>query len=250
MNLSKKNHKFLKNNRNFVSKKINPLIIVIVLAVFMFVACNSTAKTTQTTVTPVQQEKLTNSLLWKISGNGLEKPSYLYGTIHMTCNYQATDKLVKAFAETDQVTLEIDMDDPGMQAKMMQNIMMKDGSTMKGLLSEEDYKLLNDFFKANVGMNLEMFKTMKPFAVSAMLISKMVPCNPPASYEAEFIKVAKEQKEEVKGLETIEYQMGVFDSIPYKDQLDEMVKMAKEGLEESSKEFEKLNGLYEKEDIE
>jgi uncharacterized protein YbaP (TraB family) len=26
-----------------------------------------------------------NTLLWKISGNGLEKPSYLFGTIHMLC---------------------------------------------------------------------------------------------------------------------------------------------------------------------
>ena len=25
------------------------------------------------------------SLLWKISGNGLDKPSYLFGTIHMLC---------------------------------------------------------------------------------------------------------------------------------------------------------------------
>ncbi len=28
-------------------------------------------------------QKKNNSLLWKISGNGLEKPSYLFGTMHM-----------------------------------------------------------------------------------------------------------------------------------------------------------------------
>lgn len=26
-----------------------------------------------------------NTLLWKISGNGLDKPSYLFGTIHLIC---------------------------------------------------------------------------------------------------------------------------------------------------------------------
>lgn len=26
-----------------------------------------------------------NSLLWEVSGNGLSKPSYLFGTIHMIC---------------------------------------------------------------------------------------------------------------------------------------------------------------------
>jgi len=232
-------------------KKINNSILLLFMAVFMF-SCNSTSKTvaTSTENATVQETKLDNSLLWKISGNGLEKPSYLYGTIHMTCNYKLSDKMAKAFAETDQITLEIDMDDPAMQAKMMKGMMMADGKTMKGILSEEDFEQLNVFFKENTGMNLEMFNTMKPFAVSAMLISKLVPCNPPASYEAEFMKIAKEQQEEIKGLETIEYQMSVFDSIPYKDQLDDLVKMAKEGLEESKSEFDKLNQLYDNEDIE
>ncbi len=251
MNFSKKNHELHKKNKNYVSKKLNILGSALLVA-FLIFSCNSTSKTVATTAesATVKEIKLENSLLWKISGNGLEKPSYLYGTIHLTCNYKATDKLVKAFAETDQVTLEIDMDDPSMQAKMMKGMMMKDGETMKKLLSEEDYAQLASFFKDNTGMSLEMFNTIKPFAVTAMLISKLVPCNTPASYEAEFMKIAKEQEEEVKGLESIEYQMGVFDSIPYKDQLDELVKMAKEGLEESKSEFEKLNELYEKEDIE
>lgn len=251
MNFSKKNYELHKKMKNFVSKKFGILSTAFVVA-FLILSCNSTSKTVATTAesASVKETKLENSLLWKISGNGLDKPSYLYGTIHLTCNYKATDKLVKAFAETDQVTLEIDMDDPSMQAKMMKGMMMKDGETMKKLLSEEDYTQLASFFKENTGMSLDMFNTIKPFAVTAMLISKLVPCSPPASYEAEFMKIAKEQEEEVLGLESIEYQMGVFDSIPYKDQLNDLVKMAKEGLEESKSEFEKLNVLYDKEDIE
>jgi len=233
-----------------MKKSIN-FSIALLLVITSF-SCKSTSKTVASNVqTPsVQETKLENSLLWKISGNGLEKPSYLYGTIHMTCNYQLTDKMANAFAETDQVALEIDMDDPSMQAKMMKGMMMKEDETIKSLLSEEDYKTLSTFFNENAGMNLDLFNKMKPFLVSSMLLTKMVPCTPPGSYETEFIKIAKEQKEEVKGLETIEYQMGVFDSIPYKDQLADLVKMAKEGLEESKTEFEKLNALYDKEDIE
>ena len=168
----------------------------------------------------------------------------------MTCNYVLTDKLKNAFAETNQLALEVDMDDPNMQTKMMQGMMMTDGKTMKGILSEEDFSKLSVFFKENTGMNLDMFNTIKPFAVTAMLISKLIPCTPPGSYEVEFMKIAKEQNEEVQGLETIEYQMGVFDSIPYKDQLDDLVKMAIEGLEESKSEFIKISELHSNEDIE
>ena len=235
-----------------MKKSINSIIALVLFTIFL-TSCGSTAKTTSTTsttVASVKEEKLANSLLWKISGNGLEKPSYLYGTIHMTCNYLLTDKMKNAFAETDQLALEIDMDDPDMQTKMMQSMMMTDGKTIKSILSEEDYTKLAGFFKENAGMSLEMFNTIKPFAISAMLISKMVPCSPPGSYEAEFMKIAKEQNEEVNGLETIEFQLSVFDSIPYKDQLDDLVKMANEGIEESKTEFTKISELYSNEDIE
>ena len=231
-----------------MNKSIN---LIAALFTLLILSCNSTSKAVATDVVAAveKQKPLENSLLWKISGNGLEKPSYLYGTIHMTCNYKLTDKITKAFAETEQLTLEVDMDDPSMQAKMMKGMMMKDGKTLKNLLSEEDYKVLNIFFKENMGMNLEMFNKMKPMLVSTMLVTKMVPCATPVSYEAEFMKIAKEQKEQVNGLETVEYQMSVFDSIPYKEQLDNFLKMAKEGMEESKSEFEKLNSLYDKEDI-
>jgi len=244
-----KNHELLRRNKNNVSKKSINSIIAFVLFTIFLTACSSTAKTTQAII-PIKEAKLENSLLWKISGKGLEKPSYLYGTIHMTCNYVLTDKMKNAFAETNQLALEVDMDDPKMQAKMMQGMMLTGGKTMKSILSEEDFSKLSTFFKENTGMNLEMFNTIKPFAVTAMLISKMIPCSPPGSYEVEFMKIAKEQNEDVKGLETIEYQMSVFDSIPYKDQLDDLVKMAVEGLEESKTEFIRITELHTKEDIE
>lgn len=236
------------SKNNNMNKSIN---LIAALFTLLILSCNGTSKAVATDVVAAveKQKPLENSLLWKISGNGLEKPSYLYGTIHMTCNYKLTDKITKAFAETEQLTLEVDMDDPSMQAKMMKGMMMKDGKTLKNLLSEEDYKVLNIFFKENMGMNLEMFNKMKPMLVSTMLVTKMVPCATPVSYEAEFMKIAKEQKEQVNGLETVEYQMSVFDSIPYKEQLDNFLKMAKEGMEESKSEFEKLNSLYDKEDI-
>jgi len=245
-----KNYQFLSEMKNFVNKKSINFSLNLLVALLIF-SCNSTSKTVATNaeVAVVKEVPLENSLLWKISGNGLEKPSYLYGTIHMTCNYKLSDKMARAFAETDQIALEIDMDDPTLQAKMMKSMMMQDGKTIKSILSEEDYTTLAAFFKENVGMNLEMLNAMKPFAVTAMLISKMVPCTTPGSYEAEFMKIAKEQKEEVEGLETVESQMAIFDSIPYKDQLDDLVKMAKEGLDESKAEFEKLTALYDKEDI-
>lgn len=220
------------------------------LFVFSVLALLYSCHTTKSVATTDQPEKLANSLLWKISGNGIEKPSYLYGTIHLTCDYQLTDKLKKAFDETDKLVLEIDLSDPNMQVDMMKMILLEDGKTIKGMLSEEEYATLNAFFKKQVGMDLTLFNSMKPIAITSTLTSKMALCDNGTAYEMEFMKIAKAQNEKVIGLETIADQMQVFDKIPYEEQLKSLVEMAENGMEESKKSFEEMTTYYNAENLE
>ncbi|MEO8820779.1 MAG: TraB/GumN family protein, partial [Ginsengibacter sp.] len=55
-------------------------------------------------------QKLPSTLLWKISGNGFEKPSYLYGTMHLTDEriFNLGDSLYKAIEHSDGFAIEID----------------------------------------------------------------------------------------------------------------------------------------------
>lgn len=231
-------------------KKSIQSIIALYLIAFLAVSCKSTTKATSATKTPAKEEKLANSLLWKISGNGLEKPSYLFGTIHMTCNYELSEKLKKAFDETSQIALEVDMDDPQMQMKVMQKMMMEDGKSIKSLLTAEEYSKLETYFNETTGMGLAMFNKMKPFSLLSLLAMKATNCEKPTSYEGEFVKIAKSQNEEVLGLETIESQIAIFDSIPYKSQLKDILKMANDGLDKTKTKFAKLSSLHQNENIE
>jgi uncharacterized protein YbaP (TraB family) len=52
----------------------------------------------------------------------------------------------------------------------------------------------------------------------------MMDCASPAGVEEELMKIAKEDKKEIKGLETIQFQASVFDSIPYEWQAKELLK--------------------------
>ena len=47
------------------------------------------------TILKLDAQELENSLLWEISGNGIEKSSYLFGTIHMTCDALSKRKFLK-----------------------------------------------------------------------------------------------------------------------------------------------------------
>lgn len=54
-------------------------------------------------------QKKYQSLLWEISGNGLEKPSYLYGTMHVSSKlaFHLGDSFFLALKNVDMVALEI-----------------------------------------------------------------------------------------------------------------------------------------------
>ena len=194
-------------------------------------------------------QQLENSLLWEISGNGLESSSYLFGTIHMTCDATLDENVQNALDNTSQLVLELDMDDPSLQTQMMKDIFMKDGKTLNDFLSKEDYTLLERFVKEQTGMPLAAMSNMKPFFISASFYPQMLGC-PVQSYEAQLVKVAQEQNEEVLGLETVEEQMNVFNAIPYEDQVVDLLRTAKDNLAYDTETFQKLMQLYQSQNIE
>lgn len=198
--------------------------------------------------TQAEAQNLEKSLLWKISGNGIKEASYLYGTIHITCDATLPQKAINALEATNQLYLELDMDDPSLQQSMMQGMMMKDGKTMASLVSAEDFKIVDAFLVKQLGFSAQMLNTFKPFMISAMLYPKMIDCEM-QSVEQKLMDVTKEQKEEVFGLESVAEQMKVFDAIPYEIQMKELVKTAKTDLEKDKKEMELFMEIYKSEDI-
>lgn len=188
------------------------------------------------------------SLLWKITGNGLAAPSYLYGTIHITCDATLEKPTLDAVANTAQLYLELDMDDPGMQMTMMQGMMMKNGKTLKSMMSDADYKMVDAYFTEKLGMGLGMLGTMKPVMISMLVLPSMIEC-PMQSVEQELMKLTATQNKEVLGLETVQEQMAVFDAIPYQVQADELVKSVRNKFADDKKELEKMYTVYKTKDI-
>ena len=190
------------------------------------------------------QKPVENSLLWEIKSPGQAQPSYLFGTIHLICakDFSISDSLKNVFSKTQQLALEIDMDDPGMTAKMMKTMMMSGDTQLKTLLTDNEYARLNTFYKDSIGMSIDMFNKMKPFILMAPLYNKVMNCEP-QSYEMKLVAMATQQKSEVIGIETIEEQMAVFDTISYKDQIKMVLNMV-DSLPKARKELSEMIELY------
>jgi len=157
-----------------------------------------------------QSTSAENSLLWEISGNGLQKPSYLYGTVHMICesDFKMTDKTRKAFGKTSKLALEVDMDDPSELAVMQQSAMGKE--PLSKTLSAEDYQKLDVFLKEKLGQGVTVFENYSLTTIMSMVMLKSLAC-PPKVYELEFMKMAADKKMEIIGLEKITAQLEFLD---------------------------------------
>lgn len=167
-----------------------------------------------------------NSLLWEISGNGLKKPSYLFGTFHMMCkdDIHFSDNLRAAFDYADEVYFEMDLDDPANTLGALLFMNMKEGKTINELISPEEYSRLEKYFADSLRTSLKSFKKMKPSMLEAFLYPKMMPCKTMSGVEQELMKIAVKDKKEIKGFETIAFQAAVFDSIPYDMQAKSLIK--------------------------
>lgn len=192
-------------------------------------------------------QKTENALLWKVSGNGLSKPSYLFGTLHVLCDATLDQNTKNALSATSQLYLELDMDDPSLQQTLMGGVMMK-GKTMSALSSPEDFKLVDDFLTANLGVSAKMVDPIMPQFVSIMLMTKMLDC-PVQSIEGELMKITAEQNEQVYGLETVEVQLAAFDAIPYDEQMKELIRTAKDNMAADKAKYKRMLQLYQSKDL-
>lgn len=223
----------------------------------LFIAGSVSAQQTTPTPTTADTEPLANSLLWEISGKNLDTPSYVFGTIHMIDreNYFFTDAAKEAFAKAENVTFEIDMEEMMNMSVMMPLLMqsfMQGDTTLRDLLSDEEYQLVSEHFQ-DIGLPMMFVERIKPMFLSMLGSGDMT--NPMeqqnvVSYEMELMAMAKEQEKEIMGLETAEYQMSMFDSIPYRKQADMLVASIKDGSEVAEKQMEEMVELYTTQDIE
>ncbi|MFT4771346.1 MAG: hypothetical protein ACI83L_002790 [Cryomorphaceae bacterium] len=171
-------------------------------------------------------QDLSNSLLWKVEKEGMNS-SYIFGTIHVLpkADFELDEKVKIAFGDSEELVMEMDMTDPTLQTKMFQMINMSDGMTLDQLLTEEQYEMLSKKLQSIAGVPpLAMMNGFKPFMVATMMISEYV-SNDPASFEMTLMSMAAAREMPVSGLESIEDQMAVFDSIPYSDQAEDLMDM-------------------------
>jgi len=198
------------------------------------------------------QEKPENTLLWRISGKNLATPSYLFGTIHMICgnDIQLSDSLKSAIRQSDKVYLELDMDNIFELMGVITKMKMKGDTTLADLMTAADYEKVKTFFKnQKTPLPFSMLETYKPLVAASTLMQSSMDCDNPISMEQLIMQEAKSKNKKINGLETMSYQMSIFDSIPYKLQAKQLVDYVNNYGKDDNKEFEELTEAYRKQQL-
>lgn len=220
-------------------KRISAVLLSSIMAITAFAQKNNTDE---------------NTLLWKISGNGLKKPSYLFGTIHMLCKDDAvlSDSLKNIIKNVKEVYFEVDLDNMFEMLGVMGKMKMRGDTTLQDLLSVADYEKVKDYFESKGSMlPFSMLETYKPMLAASTLQQGGLPCENTAMMEQEIMQEAKKYNKPIKGLESMGYQAGVLDSIPYKLQAEQLVSYIDNALkgDEEDKELSEMMDAYKSQDL-
>jgi uncharacterized protein len=210
------------------------------IAVFLSFACK-----TPTVSSGIAEKYDENTLLWEITGNGLKKPSFLYGTFHMMCKEDIllSENLRKAVKQSDEVYFELDLDDIKGSINTLPLMNMSDGKKLNDLLTPEEYTKVETFFKDTLRSSLSSLQRLKPLFLMSLFYSKMISCRNMSGVETEIMRIAKEQGKTINGFETVAFQASMLDVIPYQKQAQELLK-AIDSLEEYKINFASMLSVY------
>lgn len=203
-------------------------------------------------------------ILYRISGNGLETPSYIVGTYHLAPASFADSipGMRQAIEETTQVCGELDMMDvfkPENAARMLQSQMLPEGVTLSSLLTSEQRMRLNALLLEVLGTNLDdeayaaQVEKMKPVALSTTLslasyMKKTQSFNPMELIDSYFQVHALQNGKSVKGFETVDFQMEVLYGGELTKQVDDLMCMV-DHFEESTKLVDRITDAYFAQDL-
>ena len=160
-------------------------------------------------------------LLYRVSGNGLEEPSYIIGTYHLAPASFVDDirGAHEAMAAVEQVYGEVDTENlDRAQQLMLEAMMLPEGRRIADLFTEDEMSRINAYVREVMGVDLsnpfvaEQLGRMRPSVLAVQLLMlqymKITPDFDATNLIDEYFqKEARKVGKRVGGFESVEFQM-------------------------------------------
>jgi uncharacterized protein YbaP (TraB family) len=160
----------------------------------------------------------TDGILWKVSGNGLSKPSYIFGTIHLYCNPEnlLTQPLVDAAKASDVVAMELNLNDYNTLVAIYTSSMAPVKKPLSEMLTKAQYKTVDSAIRVVLKDSISTYNAKSPIAMMGYLYGSndVMGCAQPMPVDFSIAQLAKQLGKETYGLESFEFQDSVLKAIP------------------------------------
>ena len=171
-------------------------------------------------------------LLWEISGNGLSKPSYMFGTHHFAPKsiLDSIPGIYDIYKNIDCVSAELVFTELTNHGDIIKKYMTLPQDSLLGvILTNEQYKKVGELIKCELGMDINNAKMLKPVVlVTTIEAKRSLDVFPDFDSEFQldtyFQKLALEKNIEVKGLETLEQQCKLLCGTSLSAQIENLMK--------------------------
>lgn len=202
--------------------------------------------------TSVAQEELENSLLWRITTPGVERPSYLYGTVHSKDDraFQFGDSVLPALDRCAVAAGELDLSTANAELgkALFSTMRMPGDRKLEDLYKKKEWKRVDVAIREGLGFMAPMTMRMKPFFVMALLTENAMDGGQPLVLD-QFLQVrAKENGSHVIGIETVKEQLAAVDAISMEEQATMLLDHVDHGGYPD--EMERMLDAYARQDLE
>lgn len=191
------------------------------------------------------------ALLWKIDGPGLERPSYVVGTIHSrdARAFRQVPQLLRIMQGQDVLAGELDLTAVGTGLQLSAgDLMMPPDTQLADLYTKRQLKRVENAVQGPLGPMAKMAGRMKPFFLMGVL-SELAMNADSAMVLDQYLQVkAREMGKETMGVETVGEQMAAVRGIPLRQQADMLYDMVRKDL--NRKELDKMVRTYADQDLE
>jgi len=158
---------------------------------------------------PAQNKQSANALLWRITGNGLTKPSYLFGTVHLRNKslFNFSDSLYHSIENADGFAMELDPEDISTAvADQMES--SGDMVMLKDKLNRSDYEAFRKKLNKEFGINADELTVREYNKLREKLV---MPDDSPDDMstfmDAWLYSIAKNRGKTIRGLEDLRDQL-------------------------------------------
>lgn len=187
------------------------------------------------------------SILWEISGTGLTKTSYLFGSLKFIGEkeYYLPKEAVEKIKVSDIFVIE-DQVDHHAQHELNKAVHFPKGQSLATHLSSADYNKVLALFQSEFNISKSQFESryarLKPLALS-ITMTRLALGEEVKFYDIEMLRLAKQSKVKAYSLEGVEREAKALNSFTMEDQLVALLHSV-DNFTKQKEEFKKLMTDY------